>query len=121
MEIPSFEFPSDIPLRWDLETVELLIFFDFSAPSFLSIPSLKVTIALCNKVQNLTFLIERKANRYFFAAYGMKGILATAWLGTPIHELGHALMCLIFAHKIKDIKLLTLNQADGTLGYVSHS
>ena len=37
-------------------------------------------------------IMERKANRYFFAAYGMKGILATAWLGTPIHELGHALM-----------------------------
>ena len=66
-------------------------------------------------------IMERKANRYFFAAYGMKGILATAWLGTPIHELGHALMCLIFGHKIKDIKLLTLNRADGTLGYVSHS
>lgn len=66
-------------------------------------------------------IMERRANRYFFAAFGYKGILATAWLGTPIHELGHALMCLIFGHKITDMKLLMINRTDGTLGYVSHS
>ncbi|AFM39400.1 hypothetical protein Desaci_0328 [Desulfosporosinus acidiphilus SJ4] len=65
--------------------------------------------------------IERKSNMYFFKAFGYKGILATAWLGTPVHELGHAFMCLIFGHKITDIKLLTLNRSNGTLGYVSHS
>lgn len=66
-------------------------------------------------------IMERKANSYFFAVFGYKGILATAWIGTPIHELGHALMCLIFGHKIVDLKLLSINRADGTLGYVSHS
>ncbi|MDR3541569.1 MAG: hypothetical protein P4L69_11495 [Desulfosporosinus sp.] len=66
-------------------------------------------------------LMERKANRYFFAALGYKGILATAWLGTPVHEMGHALMCLIFGHKIIDMRLLMINRGDGTLGYVTHS
>jgi hypothetical protein len=66
-------------------------------------------------------LMEHKTNNYFFAAFGYKGIFATAWLGTPIHELGHAFMCLIFGHKIMDIKLLIINREDGTLGYVSHS
>jgi hypothetical protein len=66
-------------------------------------------------------IMEHKANWYVFAALGNKGILATAWLGTPVHELGHALMCLIFGHKIIDLKLLIFNRADGTLGYVSHS
>lgn len=66
-------------------------------------------------------IMERRANQYLFAAFGFKGILATAWLGTPIHELGHAVMCLIFGHKITDMKLLTINRADGTLGYVSHT
>ena len=66
-------------------------------------------------------LMERKANSYFFAAFGYKGILTTAWIGTPVHEMGHALMCLIFGHKIMDMRLLMINRADGTLGYVSHS
>ncbi|WP_407314362.1 hypothetical protein [Desulfosporosinus sp. SB140] len=66
-------------------------------------------------------LMERQANKYFFAAFGVKGVLATAWLGTPVHEFGHALMCLVFGHKIRDIRLLTIHRTDGTLGYVSHS
>jgi len=65
--------------------------------------------------------MERQANHYFFTAFGYKGILATAWLGTPIHEMGHALMCVIFGHKIRDMRLLMINRADGTLGYVTHS
>jgi len=66
-------------------------------------------------------LMERKANSYFFATFGYKGILATAWLGTPVHEMGHALMCLIFGHKIRDMRLLMINRSDGTLGYVTHA
>ena len=66
-------------------------------------------------------LMERKANSYFFAAFGYKGILATAWIGTPVHEIGHAVMCVIFGHKITDMRLLMTNRADGTLGYVTHS
>lgn len=66
-------------------------------------------------------LMERKANSNFLAAFGYKGILATAWLGTPVHEIGHALMCLIFGHKITALRLLLIDRADGTLGYVTHS
>lgn len=66
-------------------------------------------------------LMEQKANHYLFAAFGYKGILATAWIGTPIHEMGHALMCLIFSHKIMEMRLFISNRADRTLGYVTHS
>jgi hypothetical protein len=43
------------------------------------------------------------------------------WLGTIIHELGHATFCLIFRHKITAMKLFDPDPETGTLGYVEHS
>jgi hypothetical protein len=43
------------------------------------------------------------------------------WLGTSVHELGHALFAVIFGHKIKEIKLFKPDPKSGTLGYVNHS
>ncbi len=53
-------------------------------------------------------------------SFGSKGVYFVAWLGTPIHELGHALFCLIFLHKIDDIKFFKPDPVTGTLGYVYH-
>ena len=63
------------------------------------------------------------AERLFVRLSGSGKILyVSSVIGTPIHELGHALMCLLFGHKITELKLLLPpNHPSGTLGYVSHS
>jgi hypothetical protein len=53
-------------------------------------------------------------------SFGSKGVYLVAWLGTPIHELGHALFCVIFRHRIESISLFRPDPVTGTLGYVYH-
>ncbi|MCL2100595.1 MAG: hypothetical protein FWH22_02640 [Fibromonadales bacterium] len=43
----------------------------------------------------------------------------TGWIGTPVHEMGHAVFCFVFGHKITEIKFFSPSD-DGTLGYVKH-
>ncbi len=42
------------------------------------------------------------------------------WFGASVHEISHALMCIIFRHKIEKIQFFTLNTDTGRAGYVSH-
>ena len=44
--------------------------------------------------------LESLTRMYWSRAFGRKGFLLTAWIGVPIHELGHAIMCVLFRHKI---------------------
>ena len=53
-------------------------------------------------------------------AFGPRGTYFVAWLGTPVHELGHVLFCLIFMHKIEEIRFFQPDKNTGTLGYVYH-
>ena len=53
--------------------------------------------------------------------FGRGVVLATSMVGTPIHEIGHALMCILFGHRIVAISLWQPFSKDGNLGYVSHA
>ncbi len=66
-------------------------------------------------------LLRRLFSYLIGSSLGYKAIIATAWIGTPVHEIGHALMCLIFGHKIVDMKLYQFDPDSGTLGYVQHT
>jgi hypothetical protein len=52
-------------------------------------------------------------NRIYLYVFG--------WLGTSIHELGHAFFALIFGHHITEIKLFSPKSDDGSLGHVTHT
>jgi len=57
----------------------------------------------------------------FQRSFGERVVSITAFIGVPIHELSHALFCIIFRHKIAKVVLLQKRDENGVLGYVSHS
>jgi hypothetical protein len=72
-------------------------------------------------VFGLIIALCRRAFCHIVGENSTKIIIATGAIGTPIHELSHAIMCIIFGHKIVEMKLYQPNSEDGTLGYVSHT
>jgi MFS family permease len=66
-------------------------------------------------------LLERFTSRRLSERLGWWSILWTGWIGTPIHEASHAVFCLLFGHKIKEIAFFKPDRKTGCLGYVHHS
>ena len=74
-------------------------------------------LVLATLMHVLAGFVDRRANRILGgAAYVFFG-----WLGTVVHETGHALFCLLFGHRITGIKLFDFAPRDGTRGHVSHT
>lgn len=66
--------------------------------------------------------LARQIFMYFVGDSATLVLYASSVIGTPVHELGHALMCIPFAHRITDMKLLLPpSRRSRTLGYVEHS
>jgi hypothetical protein len=65
--------------------------------------------------------IARKNESLSYKVLGQKIYLYVfGWLGTSVHELGHAIFAIIFAHKVSEIKLFTPSSGK-SLGQVKHS
>lgn len=67
--------------------------------------------------------IQKISNKSIIRMFGEKGIWVVHAIGTPIHELSHLLMCLLFGHKVREVKLFRsiALRDDGVLGYVKSS
>ncbi|MBU3128819.1 metalloprotease family protein [Clostridium tagluense] len=57
----------------------------------------------------------------FQRSFGWKAVAITGIIGVPIHEMSHAIFCVLFGHKIKKVVLLQRRDENGVLGYVSHA
>jgi hypothetical protein len=87
---------------------------------FISLIELFYLVGMLIAAGFLLGLLERISNRFLIQALGHKGVLITAWIGTPIHELGHLLMCFVWGHRVSRVRLLQLKSTDGILGFVEH-
>ena len=70
----------------------------------------------------ILYLLARTARRNYSQSVGANfDTYFTGWIGTPVHEFGHWLFCLIFMHKIKEVHFFKPDPKSGTLGFVSHT
>lgn len=65
-------------------------------------------------------LVTLSLRRRWYEILGERSWTILAAPGTIVHEAGHALFCLIFRHRILEIKLFSPDK-NGTLGMVNHS
>jgi hypothetical protein len=88
------------------------------------IATLSQLIILLGPILALAFImnfIARKNESLSYKVLGQKIYLYVfGWLGTSVHELGHAIFAIIFAHKVSEIKLFTPTSGK-SLGQVKHS
>lgn len=70
----------------------------------------------------ILYLLARTARRlYASASKSAIDIYITGWIGTPVHEFGHWIFCIIFLHKVKEVRFFKPDSKAGVLGYVSHT
>ncbi len=97
-----------------MEYISNVFFITLSQLSLFLLPSIIMTMAMhfiASTTEKRSILLFKE--KLFLCLFG--------WLGVAIHECGHAVFCLIFRHKIIEMKLFSPNKETGTLGYVRHS
>ncbi|MDP1564011.1 MAG: hypothetical protein Q8M16_21730 [Pirellulaceae bacterium] len=69
----------------------------------------------------LFHFIEVVVQRRLIQRFGWQAALWTGWIGTPIHEASHVVMCWLFGHEIESVALFAPDVREGRLGYVRHT
>ena len=88
-----------------------------SADHATTIAALATTLALLVLVQQLA----RGATGALVARFGWSAVpWTTGWLGVPVHELSHALACVLTRRRIRDVQLFAPNPQDGSMGSVTY-
>ncbi len=85
-------------------------------------------LAFASTIGTLTVLglilgvVTNRSDQLMYQVFGWGGILFTGLIGTPVHELGHWLMCKLFGFTVIDVSLFRpiAGRTDGILGYVSY-
>ena len=65
--------------------------------------------------------LQEWTQKKYYQTVSWKGILWTAWLGTPFHEFSHYFFAKIFRHKVQSFHIFKPNQATGELGHLNHT
>lgn len=86
----------------------------------LSVVELVYLVGVLIAIGFILGVLEKQSQIYLTKAFGRRGVLITAWIGTPIHEIGHWIQCVIWLHKVKSVKLLQTKDPSSVLGYVEH-
>lgn len=86
--------------------------------------SLFVQIMVTAGVVGLCGMFISFCNRCFYDCLGDTAFIIvriSGFVGTPVHELSHAMMCILFGHRITGMKVYNLKKRSKMLGYVEHS
>lgn len=88
----------------------LALFYWFS----MSILPVAILVCIQNMISRLfaPIVLNSRASKVLY--------MSTAIVGVPIHELSHAVMAILFNHRVTKIKFFQFSDCHGRLGYVNH-
>jgi len=101
-----------------LETIQRVILVSLESTLEQTLPPLVPLLVLGWLIHLCSDLLEKSAVRLL----GLKAYLyLIGWPGTLVHELGHAMFCPLFGHRITGMRLFTFSTRKQSAGYVCHS
>lgn len=89
-----------------------------------ALANLFVQIVFTAGIVGLCGMFISFCNRCFYDCLGDTAffiVRLSGIIGTPVHELSHALMCLLFGHRITKVQVFNLKKRARTLGFVEHT
>ncbi|MDR0880879.1 MAG: hypothetical protein LBN09_09365, partial [Clostridioides sp.] len=103
-------------IRMEVNSIDL---FEIIKSSLLNTGFIALTFLFFGVVFNV---IEKLNNEHLYYAFGRRGVVVTGFIGTVVHELSHYALCLVFRHKVTEVRLFrpVKSEYDGVLGYVKH-